>query len=517
MPTLSLPAYATSIEQAVRGHSGQQLAVLLALTSPDGSGDKHQSELLDFMGRAERGQYVADRWVGTFTPSYEGYFKRNWNKGLMSHGPWAEIAAAHVGALVNLHAVAPGAVPGQHVQLATDFVVVYAKQHEIVTSLYRYLLDARDSTRWALPVLYQVCKDLKKVAEQADQQLLSKQQKATKLEEASRLLQKCFSLCLNDRSELKDSKKYGTYYLATLLFKVYFKLNSTALCRNIIRGIGAAELPPLESFPRAHQVTYLYYMGVFAFLREDYAEAERKFTEALEGCHRLMKGNREKILDYLIPLLLLRGVHPSDRLYTFLPKPSPGNPRPQRELTRHYHLYAPFAAAIKSGNVAAYDRQLERAEKTLMRRGTYLVVERAREAAVRGAVKKAWILSGKPARMPISTFVTAYNAAQRLGTDGERGEEGEGAAQTAGVEIDAEECECLLANLIAKGLMKGYISHAHQLVVLSKDKPFPWYAPCRPLDPAKAKARAEKEAAERAKMPVFEGDASAAGAGGATA
>lgn len=34
---------------------------------------------------------------------------------------------------------------------------------------------------------------------QADQQLLASGQKATKLEEASRLLQKCFSCCLNDR------------------------------------------------------------------------------------------------------------------------------------------------------------------------------------------------------------------------------------------------------------------------------------------------------------------------------
>ena len=73
------------------------------------------------------------------------------------------------------------------------------------------------------------------------------------------------------------------------------QLNSTALCRNIIRGIGAADLPPLESFPRAHQVTYQYYMAVFAFLREDYAEAERRFRVALEQCHHRMKRNIEYV------------------------------------------------------------------------------------------------------------------------------------------------------------------------------------------------------------------------------
>ena len=46
----------------------------------------------------------------------------------------------------------------------------------------------------------------------------------------------------------------GTYYMATLLFKTYFKLKSTALCKNIIKGIGAADLAPFDRFPLAHQV-----------------------------------------------------------------------------------------------------------------------------------------------------------------------------------------------------------------------------------------------------------------------
>lgn len=69
------------------------------------------------------------------------------------------------------------------------------------------------------------------------------------------------------------------------------QLNSTALCKNIIRGIQAAELPALDKFPRAHQIEYTYYMGVFAFLREEYTEAERKFTDCLEGIHRKAKRN----------------------------------------------------------------------------------------------------------------------------------------------------------------------------------------------------------------------------------
>ena len=36
-------------------------------------------------------------------------------------------------------------------------------------------------------------------------------------------------------------------------------------------------------------------------------------------------------------------------------------------------------------------------------------------------------------------------------------------------ELDLDELQCLLANLIANGLVKGYISHEHRILALSKD------------------------------------------------
>jgi len=31
-------------------------------------------------------------------------------------------------------------------------------------------------------------------------------------------------------------------------------------------------MPPLEAFPKSHQVTFKYYVGVVAFLQEDYVQ-----------------------------------------------------------------------------------------------------------------------------------------------------------------------------------------------------------------------------------------------------
>lgn len=36
-----------------------------------------------------------------------------------------------------------------------------------------------------------------------------------------------------------------------------------------------------------------------------------------------------------------------------------------------------------------------------------------------------------------------------------------------------EEAECLVANMIYKGFMRGYISHEKQMVVLAKTETFP--------------------------------------------
>jgi len=55
--------------------------------------------------------------------------------------------------------------------------------------------------------------------------------------------------------------------------------------------------------------------------------------------------------------------------------------------------------------------------------------------------------------MPISTFHAAL--------------------QLSGLDVPVEEAECLVANMIYKGYMRGYISHERQMVVLSGQQAFP--------------------------------------------
>lgn len=47
------------------------------------------------------------------------------------------------------------------------------------------------------------------------------------------------------------------------------------------------------------------------------------------------------------------------------------------------------------------------------------------------------------------------------------------AMRCAGVDLDLDEVQCILANLIFEQKIKGYLSHEHQTLVVSKDTPFP--------------------------------------------
>ncbi|KAK9893328.1 hypothetical protein P389DRAFT_22429 [Cystobasidium minutum MCA 4210] len=355
---------------------------------------------------------------------------------------WSLIASKHIAAVVHLAQAPPSAdvsaAGQQHYQKAFD------AQLDLSKTFLAWFQDTNQaSTTWALPVLFCLCRDLKSLAINADNELRALGQRTAKLEEASRHITKAWTACLNDRSSNAfggPRRNMGTYYLATLLFKIYFKLETLGLCKNIVRGIqNQSDLPPLDTFPRAHQVTYRYYIGVFAFLNEKYSDAERELEFAFNNCHRLAYRNQQRILSYLIPVKLLRGVLPSQRLFNNYPQLAT--------------LYAPLVHAYRIGDLKGYDDALAGTRAALISRGTFLIVERAREGCLRTLFKQVWLCSGKGSRLLVSTVQAALNHVN--------------------VNIDSDEVECLLANLIHKGHLRGYISHERQTVVLAKEKPFP--------------------------------------------
>ncbi len=129
---------------------------------------------------------------------------------------------------------------------------------------------------------------------------------------------------------------------------------------------------------------------------------------------------QRRILAYLIPLRILKGHLPSPELLNRFP------------LLRD--IFSPFIAAIRQGDLRAYDQALEKWETRLL-----------------------------ATRIPIALFHTAL--------------------RISGLDIPEEEAECLVANQIYRNFLRGYISHEKQMVVLASAKTFPRVADLpSPLD-----------------------------------
>jgi hypothetical protein len=80
--------------------------------------------------------------------------------------------------------------------------------------------------KWCLPFLYEINKDLRELAIQADKDLASERNPNRNLEEAANVISKTFTYCITDRSLDKiNTRKWGTYQIISLLFRTYFKVN----------------------------------------------------------------------------------------------------------------------------------------------------------------------------------------------------------------------------------------------------------------------------------------------------
>ncbi|GAB7344292.1 hypothetical protein MBLNU457_2163t1 [Dothideomycetes sp. NU457] len=388
---------------------------------------------------------------------------------------WVEVYVAYWKAVGAILAAEEAQNVGDHKEdgSSADWTRVYESWKEVLNAVRRgYQTSKFDA--WTIPCLYVTSKYLRVFAIKADNSarhkkdnnasgaifgddMVEEEANNEKLEDAARQINSIFGLCLSDRAPLEDSRKYGVYYIASLLFKTYFRLNSISLSKNILRpiAVAAGDMPPLDVFPKSHQVTFNYYVGVVHFLDEDYPKAEEYLSKAYDQALATSTGNIQLILTYLIPIRLITNHKlPSSALLAQYPS-----------LER---LFAPVCKCIKRGDLAGFDAAIQAGEDEFVKRRILLTLERGRDICVRNVFRKVFLAGGfelakegeatsepvRRVRIPIDEFTAGLRLA------GEK-------------DIDRDEVECFLANMIYKNHMKGYISRAHAMVVLNKKGAFP--------------------------------------------
>ncbi|KAG6866115.1 hypothetical protein C0991_008423 [Blastosporella zonata] len=318
--------------------------------------------------------------------------------------PWDEIAIQYVLTCVHIVRRRPGEA--------------FKEQSQLVSLFLRFFTENRG---WTLQALFSILRDLRDLAFDADNHATYNGKKSECMEDAARTIAKAFGSCMIDRVSPPDqSRKWGIYYVSPI-HHAALQVKRISLSKNVLRALDAnTDIPALHLYPRSHQ-------------------AEQELTLAFYNCHIGSPGNQERILTYLIALRILKGHLPSAELM-------------QRFKVLN-DLYAPFISAIRVGDVAGYDRALEKSERRLVDLNLWLTLEKARELCVRGLFRQVWVAADKSTRIPISMFTSSL--------------------KISGIDASQDEAECLVANMIYKGFMRGYISHERQIVVLAQTNAFP--------------------------------------------
>merc|ERR1719474_1171636 len=295
-----------------------------------------------------------------------------------------------------------------------------------------------DDENWLLPVMYVVCLDLRLFALQADKQKRSagRGKPGETLEKASEGIMACFRVCAADARAAEDvTKRWGMLNLVNQLFKIYFKVNKLHLCKPLIRAVESSALK--DRFSKSQLVTYRYYVGRKYMFDNNLKEAEEYLRYSFEHCYRESQSNKRLILIYLIPVKMLLGQ------------------MPKISLLKKYDLseFTGVMEAVKEGNVFNLNKALEEHERTFINWGIFLILEKLKIITYRNLFKKVTLL------MPSHQIsVEAYTTALKM---------------MKVEDIDNDETACILANLIYQGRIKGYISHQHNKLVVSKQNAFP--------------------------------------------
>jgi hypothetical protein len=114
--------------------------------------------------------------------------------------------------------------------------------------------------------------------------------------------------------------------------------------------------------------------------------------------------------------------------------------------------FKPLIQGIRKGDLRTFQDGLVKYQGRFIRQGTYLLLEKCKTVCYRNLFKRIF-------KVMDSHQISLNDVAKAL--------------KWLGMPIDLDEVECILANLIYRGYVRGYLSHAKRVLVLSKRDPFP--------------------------------------------
>ncbi|EOD23645.1 hypothetical protein EMIHUDRAFT_469470 [Emiliania huxleyi CCMP1516] len=276
---------------------------------------------------------------------------------------------------------------------------------------------------WPVPALHSLCLNLRRAAAAADAALVAKGERAVRQQEAARTMQKFFQVCVTDRAPLPVSKKWGSVAVEKLAAG---------------HGGGAVRA---EAGARVGALVVINALFHVYFAINNLRLCQNLIRAALDG--QTVEGRhfaKAEVVTYkyFTGRLALLNSDFGD-LNAF-----------EEQLATHQQRFIRHGSYLQE----EVSRKCLGGVSEVSRHGSYLLVERSKLIVYRNFFRRVALLHpDKSTKLDIKRFQACLKATN--------------------TEMEVDEIECILANLIYCGYIKGYISHAHGKLVVSKGAPFP--------------------------------------------
>lgn len=352
----------------------------------------------------------------------------------------AQIAFTHVQVIRALH--------------RKDINQAYELQEQAILVCADYINKHSPDNNWPIELMIMLASDLTRLAITADnmssrflagsfasgggiQQQMHQRAAGDQMKDrAATNLTNLFRICAGDKTQSLDrSKRIGMLPLVNCLVKINFLLDRLQLCMPLIRAIENSGL--LERYGNAELVPYRYYLAQSFLRKGEFKQAEELFSFAFDNCPAQPASNVALILTYLVPLRLMRGL------------------APPVELTRQrVPFYLDLIEAVRKGDFTMLDKWMVQHNNVVEKYKLWVMIEGGLKLIMFRNVLRRLQSAFQHYIIPIEAYAKALTMS--------------GFSTPFEPETSVEHAECLLVNLIAFNMVKGYISHKHKKVVLAK-------------------------------------------------
>lgn len=283
-------------------------------------------------------------------------------------------------------------------------------------------------TSWLCKPLDLLVVELRRLAMLADRELVSLGKSPTKKNDVYSELRKVYA----------DIRQKPECILAfnVQMLRICFLDNNLKLVRFTQNSQEAAKVP-LSNYPVGQQVTYKFLCGRYDLAEFKIKDANEKLTFAYKHCIR-HHNNQRQILLYLIPIRLILGYIP------------------EHATLNDFQLlqFRDICRAVQQGNFKLFNKALEDNKSFFLQHGLYYCMATQLQSLMfRNLLKKTYLIMKPPDGEQQTLDIRSVQTACKF----------------AGLDIELDEVECLVANLIFKKKCKAYIAHEVRKIVLGKN------------------------------------------------